>query len=157
MKWNRDEPEVRFWLLVKSSRDGCWEWQGRYANSDHYGSIRIGDRYALVHRYSWEIHFGEIPDGLQVCHKCDNRLCVRPDHLFLGTNQDNCDDKVAKNRQAFLRGELNGHRKLNDVSVRAIRRLHEMGVQQPTIAEAFGIHQSNVSLIVLRKTWAHVG
>lgn len=87
---------------LKKSIDECWEWQG-YRNKKNYGVTRIGGRNSkafLAHRLSWTIHFGEIPHGMHVCHKCDNPSCVNPNHLFIGTNQDNIMDRVAKGRSS---------------------------------------------------------
>lgn len=88
----------RFWAKVKKS-DACWEWQG--GRLPHgYGRIVISRKEGAVraHRFSWELHFGPIPDGMVICHRCDNPPCVRPDHLFVGTQSDNMRDCVNKGR-----------------------------------------------------------
>jgi len=92
----------RFWAKVdKASGLGpqgtCWEWQASL-NSDGYGNIGIEQMTDRAHRLSWRLHYGPIPDGLSVLHKCDNPPCVRPDHLFLGTQADNVHDMQAKGR-----------------------------------------------------------
>lgn len=91
--------QARFWAKVQKS-SGCWEWQA-CTNGAGYGIVGIGGkRVDRAHRVSYRLHKGEIPAGLFVCHTCDNRRCVRPDHLFLGTNQDNVDDMVTKGRNS---------------------------------------------------------
>lgn len=86
----------RFWAKVEKT-DGCWEWTA-FVHPKGYGMFGVGREARRAHRVSYEIANGPIPDGLCVCHSCDNRRCVRPDHLFLGTNQDNVDDKMRKGR-----------------------------------------------------------
>lgn len=109
---NRSQPAPladRFWKRVVKS-DGCWLWTGNRAVGG-YGVILPGGGtrgLALAHRVSWEIHFGPIPDGMHVLHKCDNPPCVNPAHLFLGTQRDNNTDKVRKGRQA--KAETSGSR-----------------------------------------------
>ena len=86
----------RFWSKVRKS-DGCWEWTGSVAKT--YGKFWDGKRSVRAHRFSWELHNGrEVPAGKCICHHCDNRLCVRPDHLFDGTQKDNVHDARAKGR-----------------------------------------------------------
>lgn len=94
--------EERFWPKVRKT-DTCWWWTAGGDKADGYGRIRAGGRGTptlLAHRAAWEITFGPIPDGLEVCHTCDTPRCVRPDHLFLGTSLQNNQDMVAKGRQA---------------------------------------------------------
>jgi len=96
------------------------------------------------------IHFGEIPDGLWVLHHCDNRACVRPDHLFLGTCQDNHDDCAAKGRNRV--GEKAGMSKLTIADVREIRKLEGLFTHKK-IAANYGVSRSNIGQILSGKTW----
>ena len=91
--------EQRFWERVRKS-DGCWLWTGRH-RPDGYGQLLTAERRVVyAHRLAYEIHHGPIPDGMFVCHHCDNTPCVRPDHLFLGTHADNMRDMREKGRAA---------------------------------------------------------
>lgn len=87
----------RFWGRVDKT-DGCWVWTGRPYSERGYGRFVFAGRNVRVHRFSYEVHFGPIPIGMFVCHHCDNPLCVRPDHLFCGSNSDNMLDAIRKGR-----------------------------------------------------------
>lgn len=101
-----NDPVTRFWENVRKS-DGCWEWTAYRTTAKsqrHRGAVGYGRfmvtwrRVILAHRYSWELHNGLVPDGMVVCHHCDNPACVRPDHLFVGTQKDNIQDMLKKGR-----------------------------------------------------------
>ena len=149
----------RFWQKVnKKTENGCWEWlAGQTRNG--YGLLKVSGISTRAHRFSWELHHGEIPKDksyfktMFVLHKCDNRLCVNPDHLFLGTAQDNISDMVAKGRAAI--GETHGRAKLSEIQVRVIRRYYP-AIAQTKLAEIFKSSTSRVSGIILRQSWKHI-
>ncbi len=138
---------------------GCWEWSGA-TGCNGYCRIYCHERRRLVvaHRVSWEIHRGPIPEGMLVCHRCDNRKCVNPDHLFLGTYQDNYQDMVDKGRRTWKpwTAGVKWAAKVNPQKVRQIRQLASMGVHPKKLSEMFGVCAVNIRLIIRRKTWADV-
>lgn len=131
----------------------CWIWESTMFNTG-YGQFHATEKRGWrAHRYSYTIYVGPIPDGLCVCHRCDNPKCVNPDHLFLGTNQENTADRVAKGRTAKNFGTAQGTAKLKDEQVIAIR---SMSGKQGDIAKIFGVHQSLISYIKSGKIWPHL-
>lgn len=133
-------------------------------NPNGYAFIRDNGKQIYVHRFSYQIHFGPIPAGLYICHHCDNPSCVRPDHLFLGTPQDNVDDMIRKGRMATGErlnrtsqvGSLNHCAKLTETEVAQIRELYSLGFRQKELAIAFDQTLANIWAIVHRKSWKHV-
>ena len=144
--------EERFWHKVKKT-DGCWEWLA-HKDKDGYGNFKVKGKTVSAHRFSYELHTGEIPQGLFVLHKCDNPSCVNPDHLFLGTHQDNMNDMVNKDRSDH--GEKVNTAKLSEMKVREIVKRFKDGLRNVDIAREYGVTRQNVRSIRLGRTWKRV-
>ncbi len=148
----------RFESKVRVEENGCHIWTGgRFSNG--YGQLGVGLAVgekrgtAYAHRLSYEHSNGPIPPGVFVCHRCDERACVNPEHLFLGTQKDNLQDAVAKGRMQH--GVQHYAAKLTDDSVRQIRALHGVSTQAE-LSEMFGVSQASISQVLNRRTWKHV-
>ena len=143
----------RFIAKTRKLPSGCILWTGGRVSMG-YGTIRANSRQSLAHRVSYELFIGDVPRGLVVCHSCDKKDFVNPLHLFIGTQQENIDDKVQKKRQAV--GERHGMSKLTEDDVRTIRRRHASGESYRDIAPDYKINFAHVGSIVTRKTWRGV-
>lgn len=147
------DPVKKFWSRVEKKDDNsCWEWLGSF-DKDGYGQMRDGVKKVQDrgHKFSYKLHFGEIPKGMCVCHSCDNRGCVNPKHLFLGSHKDNQNDKVDKNRHA--KGEIQGSSKLTEEQVNEIRNRANEGYRKLCIE--FKIVPSTVYRIWHGQAWKH--
>lgn len=136
------------------NKNGCWICNSHRPNiSSGYTEMNRNGKMVLIHRYMYEKYKGNIENGMKVCHKCDNRLCINPSHLFLGSQQDNMDDMRSKNRQApspCCGGERNGRSKLTTGQIQKIR---EDKRTQKEIAKEYGIKQCHVSRIKRNAAW----
>jgi hypothetical protein len=157
----------KFWALVQRT-DTCWTWKGQFRNTG-YGNVNINGIHKSAHRVAYQLSCGSITEGLFVLHRCDNRACVRPDHLFLGTQQDNIDDACRKGRTArgdrnstrtkpdrHPRGVRHGMHKLTDDDVRSIRERSANGENRTHLGEYFGVTARAIDFVVSRKHWKHV-
>lgn len=138
---NKEELKSRLLARTCELEDGCWEWQG-CCGSHGYGQITFKTKGMTTNRAAYEVFNGEIPQGMFVCHTCDYRRCINPEHLFLGTPQDNIDDMITKGRAA-----LDNNRKLSDDQILKIRELYFKDISQQEIARLFDISQATVSRI----------
>ncbi len=175
--------EQRFWSRVDKT-DKCWVWTGK-PDKDGYGHLRVGEKKVGVHRFSYMLHHGDIPEGLFVCHQCDNPSCCNPAHLFLGTALDNNRDRTSKGRSAtgdsnasrkypgirkfgsdhwwakgkeyHHQGAKNGRAKLTESDVVAIRELWSGGgYSKRELGRQFNVTDALVGKIVRRKLWNHI-
>lgn len=147
--------ETRF--FAKTVKDGsCLRWTaGKF--SDGYGGFYLNGKSYKAHRIAWQFANGPIPDGLYCCHTCDNRWCVEPAHLWLGTQLDNVRDMVSKGRCNNTRPGLeNGNAKLTNNDVRAIRKASAGGETYASIARRYPVCNTTIRYIVKRYRWPHI-
>lgn len=144
---------TEFWSYVNKA-DSCWEWTGSRSDRTGYGRFFIKPGKAVgAHRIAYFLTFGTFDTKLFVCHICDNRPCVRPDHLFLGTSKDNVQDCISKNR--FV-SNIDRFAKLSLVQVRNICKLFNTNeFTYVELAEMFDITKESVKNIVTCRTWKH--
>lgn len=146
--------EDRFWQKVdKKDDNGCWNWVGAI-NGNGYGCFGINKKLIGSHRFSYQIHFGEIPDGMLICHHCDNPLCINPKHLFLGTSKDNSQDAVMKGRTNH--SENHPKAKLSNNDVILIRKMYTQGVPRIELSALFGVMRPEIYKLLNGQIWIHV-
>lgn len=147
---------ARLFSKTRVTASGCIEWTGSLTEGG-YGHMWVGDALQLTHRVAFALVHGPIPEGgdvrgMCVCHRCDNRLCINPDHLFLGTHTDNMRDMDGKGRRAPTDGERNGRAKLTPDQVTDIRSLKGQ-MSQAAIGSRFGVSKTLIRRIHQGKAW----
>lgn len=151
----KTNPDERFWTHVEKSQN-CWNWKSRTSPFGH-GMFSLAKNNAVfAHRYSWYLSNGEIPDGMQVLHKCDNPRCVNPNHLFLGTQADNVNDMVSKGRAkgGVLKGSDNPKAKLTEGQTEEIKDRYAQGENARSIYEEYKISKAHFYRIINGNAWS---
>ena len=153
--WKKNAKEQPFTEKFNKSyvinvKTGCWEWT-KTINPGGYGITYKKNKPTVASRASWELYKGNIPKGMVVCHRCDNRKCVNPDHLFVGTQKENIQDALSKNR--FSTGERNGSAKLNHKKVEEIRNCTRVFETKKEEAKFFGVSRKTIYSIKRNLTW----
>ena len=133
---------------------GCWICTSHHRKKSYgYPRFNRDGKHQSIHRYMYEKYKGKIPEGMLVCHTCDNKRCINPDHLFLGTHSDNIQDAYNKKRRSGFKGEVNPNAKLTIKDIKKIRLSTDL---QKDIAKQYNVIQSHVSDIKTRKRWGHI-
>ncbi len=141
-------PEIRFWKMVTKG-SACWTWTGSLGGS-RYGVFKLNGKLIKAHRASWVFSGQTIPDGMKVLHRCDNPVCVNPDHLFIGTQCDNILDMENKGRGRHPSGVDHSNAKLSATSVEFIRN---SGDSMADLARKFGVSRQAVFKVKRNITW----
>lgn len=152
-KWREQPVLMRLNANIIKTESGCHEWCGT-RNIHGYGVIRVRHKGILAHRASYEVMVGPIPDGMSILHSCDNRACINPEHLFVGTQADNVADMNSKGRGAV--GMKSGSAVLTDLDVICIRHIYKKGIPTKALSVAFGVDEKTIRKAATGKTWSHV-
>lgn len=149
----------RLMKSVTIASSGCWEWNRAISTGTGYGNISVGGMQIGAHRASYIAHYGEIANCLCVCHRCDNRKCINPEHLFLGTKLENIQDAKAKGRlrpHRFANGERHNKGKLSEREVIEILVLIASRNSRRSIAARYGVNPSSIWQIASGKSWKYI-
>lgn len=146
--------DILFWRHVERRHGRCWGWRGSTTKFG-YGQIKSYQKKLGAHSVSWEIHYGPIPLGLSVCHRCDNPACCNPEHLFLGTHSENMADATSKGRMrnGDTRGVNNGRAKLTPSDIAVIRSDPRSLTK---IASDHSVSHVLIGKIKRREIWKHL-
>lgn len=156
VKSKRDKLKERFWSKVDKSggEDTCWRWKSTVSRGR--AMFHFEGRPVNAARVAYLLEVGEIPEGMEVCHTCDNMTCVSVDHLFLATHKENMDDMLAKGRERHFKGEELPQSKLTEASVRDIRQQASEGVSNKELARQYNVSVWAIRDVINYKSWKHV-
>lgn len=147
------DPLPRFLNNIEISASKCWDWIASLNMNNGYGHFSVNNKVILAHRWSYRHYIGPIPLGYFVCHTCDNRKCVNPAHLFLGTQKDNLADASSKGRLGGVKKKQNH---LTEPQVEEIINLLKFSKKYSSIAKVFSVTRQTIYLIAYGKTWKYL-
>lgn len=154
--YERVPSEQRFWKYVVKT-ETCWFWSGGKSKNG-YGKFNPSHEqrtWEKAHRYSWKLHRGEIPKGEVVCHRCNVKLCIRPEHLYVASQQQNTLDAMVDG--LCPRGETHGNAKLTEIQIKEIRAIYQPRVRtMDFLAKRYNVTKTQISRILNRKVWTHI-
>lgn len=145
----------RLFSFINMNSNGCWDWIGA-KNKKGYGCLSYKNKTTIAHRLSYLLFIGEIPKDLHVLHRCDNPKCINPNHLFLGTDLDNSNDKISKGRFVCSYGKDNGNSKLTDEQVVDIKIKIKKGLSFASISRTYEVSETTIAYIAKNKSWRHI-
>jgi len=147
-------------LAVEIDGNDCWNVISHQPKDTGYIAFTRNGKHIRIHRYIYEKYFGPIPKGLFVCHSCDNRKCINPKHLWLGTNRENLQDMIEKgrnnNQKLSVLGEDNSQAKLTEKDIISIRKERKTGLTMKSLAQKYNVSDSNIHRIIHRQLWSHI-
>jgi len=140
------------WIV--DEKTGCWNVNSHYQYSNGYYALYVSGKREMAHRFVYERHFGTIPDGMLVCHHCDNPRCVNPEHLFLGTDAGNAEDKIKKGRANPPKGEEHNRSAFTNEEIAYIREHAE--ISNSEMARRMKVGKAAIYKVRSRRTWKHL-
>ena len=140
--------------VIPNVATGCWDWTR--AKTHGYGQLSYDGKRWKAHRFAWVLANGAVPSGKWILHKCHNRACCNPDHLYAGTPKDNVRDMFEAGRAPDWRGENATKAILTEKEVHQIRRAASMKIDHETLARWYGMKRSGIRRVIYRLSWTHI-
>lgn len=150
-KGNKTGEKKRKEIAWEVDENECWNCTSHKLDTQGYSKTYIDGKFIFIHRFMYQGKYGDIPKGMEVCHKCDNPACINPSHLFLGTHAENMSDMTKKNRQT-----LGGRNPMSKLTNKVVAEIKSSNKKQAELAKIYGVTQPTISMIRNNVRWKHV-